>query len=1666
MEREKNERLSARKFEEEEMKRKLTNIGIYEPELTYKQMKELLGFINEPQDTLNVISNNKDTHKEQHINNQHLSEITSDVNASQELALQECTEIPRPSYSYRSNHISSTEHKTSHYVNDPESPSLFEARNPMYRRKSSDNEEIFESTNSTHSTNRFLSLRSTNVSRESQNATDKKTAQDTSSELDQKLDRWQMNPLDVCINEIDVPLQQPNRTSAKERVPFKYCEETHTTEQRDQAIRCVSQHLQKVAESWYNWQPAANSIFRWGSPIQVGTANGSLDKKPLTESKTEQMKTECTYRDSHERASKRKASSLIASLNKESSTEDEDDKWHDFARIKKKRAQFDSKSSNAQRAVNRHHSNNHEEATSSVIAHQGNSIDDENSDIEFNDDDIKSLCRKKINEEDKREYKEDKEDISMASNIYPRRIVPPNPKARPGLSRQRKGTAKSSSKTRRIVNKVIEHPKMQKDTMTDDEIQKMVESWNSDEEEISVEKHPEIRPLPLSKEVRSKLHEKRLSLHKIETVKETNAATKEEESDRERNKEKRPKLCERKKEESRMKNGNGSWEHQLLSDDEDKPDETNQELDVQNGNQSDKVFTSTNNVSCPICNKLFPDNEIENHAAYCEQFDTNNEEDDNDKNKLECSICNNYKTTDGIEYEEHVHQCISRRDKRHSRGSQDIDTAPASSFHTYKPVIDEQKDSEIAYLGHFPSDNKTNKLKKLNTNRKRKLYTEKLPHTLMLQYTSATVIKMKLFILTLWILSLISVHCQSITLNGEWKGTINTCDKKPFPGCDNDINFSATVPGGVYTDLSKNNIIENNLFGRNDINNRWVGNQSVVYTKNVNVTSDFLRTRKTVLIFYGIDTFANVSLNDHMIGQTSNMFLRYIFDVTDYIKEGQNLLRVAFRSSVKVAEDLYNEHRKSYVVPPVCVPKDYHGQCHVNHIRKMQASFSWDWGPAFPSVGIWRDVELVSVNDLLLKDVTTDIRREKDTWNVLVTIFLEMTQNENEELINCHVTSILHVSQSILYSNTSEIMLDTSKKYMNINISLTVPAYAVENWWPNGYGKQPLYYLTTTLTTANDVLHKRIRVGFRTIELVEEPLEKGLSFYFRVNDVPIFAKGSNFIPASVFPEWGAKENTIRHLLLSAKETHMNMLRVWGGGVYESKLFYDLADEYGIMIWQDFMFACAMYPTDDSFLKNVEQEIVQNVIRLKNHPSIVLWAGNNENEAALYGDWYGTGTAQVYRDDYRKLYVNLIKREVEKLDPGRLFVVSSPGNGVYEETYNYTGANPYSNLFGDVHYYNYLRNGWDITQYPRTRFCSEYGFQSWPSMYTLVTAVESAKDLNVGSDFVQHRQHLPFGNEYMRLLISYNFAMPQSNNSVRDFANYVYLSQINQAVSMRIQTEAYRQAKSEVNNVTGEGMTMGALYWQLNDVWQAPSWSSIDIEGRWKMLHYYAKDFFAPIIVTSHLSTSNELSIYVVSDLRYGSKNCTVEICVYNWNSTTPIFTKSFDDITIEANEAKRITSFLLDDFLVQVCGSLESAKKSCIITLSLTDIADSLIAVNYVYPGALKNANVPVANVTIKLEEDHLLPGKLSNYPDFKIELSTDNIALFVWLEVGNIRGRFSENGFHMFEKKKEIIFHAYEGTTIELLRSNIRLVTLSDIYNARGNFHDDYFVKETKNLY
>ena len=887
----------------------------------------------------------------------------------------------------------------------------------------------------------------------------------------------------------------------------------------------------------------------------------------------------------------------------------------------------------------------------------------------------------------------------------------------------------------------------------------------------------------------------------------------------------------------------------------------------------------------------------------------------------------------------------------------------------------------------------------------------------------------------------------SITLDGLWTGKITTAES------GRDITFPATVPGGIYTDLSKADVIPKNFIGSNDVNNRWVGNQSVTYVKSFHVNDTLLNTPKTVLVFHGLDTFAAVFLNDQKIGEASNMFLRYTFDVTKYLKEGENSLVVSFSSAVKKAEALYNEQALKYVVPPVCVPESYMGECHVNHIRKMQASFSWDWGPAFPSMGIWKSVELIPASEIIITDTTTDVYKGEDFWNIIVTIFLEVTSQKSNESIACHISSVLRVDEQLNIRNSTTLALNRNNRNAVGTMLLKIPADLVHTWWPNGYGNQTLYPLTVTATTSTSVNEKVMRIGFRTVELVQDPLKQGLSFYFRINGIPIFAKGSNFIPASIFPELGARTDTIKHLLTSAKEANMNMLRVWGGGIYESELFYNTADEYGIMIWQDFMFACGMYPATEKFLDSVKEEVVQNVRRLKNHPSIVVWAGNNENEAALYGDWYKTGAEQIYRSDYVKLYVDVIKKEVEQLDSTRPFVASSPSNGLYTEQYNYVGKDPYSNYYGDVHYYNYLTNGWNMQEYPLPRFSSEYGFQSLPSIYAILPVAETIDDLNINSGFMKHRQHLLLGSAFLRSLISKNFIIPETGNRVKDFVSLIYLSQINQAVSVKVQTEFYRQSKTEVNEIGG-GMTMGALYWQLNDVWQAPSWSSIDSDGRWKMLHYYAVDFFAPIIVTYYVQ-GTDLSIYIVSDELRAVANTTLEVNLYAWNNRNPIRSHTLFNVTVTANAATKIHDNMLEHSWISSSKSLDecrsniTGKVNCITTLTLKDKAGSRIApTNYIYPIiTLKDIVLPAVNISVYVNNYHL-PGKYSNYPDIELELVTNNITLFVWLEAGNIRGRFSENGFHMFEDKRRITFHAFEATTPKVFNENLRITTLSDIYD------------------
>ncbi|GIY65432.1 beta-mannosidase [Caerostris extrusa] len=575
-----------------------------------------------------------------------------------------------------------------------------------------------------------------------------------------------------------------------------------------------------------------------------------------------------------------------------------------------------------------------------------------------------------------------------------------------------------------------------------------------------------------------------------------------------------------------------------------------------------------------------------------------------------------------------------------------------------------------------------------------------------------------------------------------------------------------------------------------------------------------------------------------------------------------------------------------YVIPPTCPPPVQQGECHVNYIRKTQSSFSWDWGPSFPTQGIWKPLEIVGFDTLLIRDVTVipEISKGK-LLNLTVSVYMELASFEP---VNGLMTIYLNNS-TIFYSKINikpdeNLFAEKTFKISSLN------NLDVKLWWPNGLGDQPLYLLKVVFSNNDETASKSLKIGFRTIELIQEPVQNssGLSFYFKVNGVPFFAKGSNWIPADSFQERITPEY-IETLLRSAKEANMNMLRVWGGGNYESDIFYEIADRLGLLIWQDLMFACALYPTDQDFLSSVKTEVTQQIRRLQHHPSVLLWAGNNENEQSISGYWWPSVKPNLdqYKADYVKLYIDTIMPIVLKEDPSRTFLPSSPSNGPKTVKEGWISVNPQDNLYGDVHFYNYFDDEWNPDTFPRARFVSEYGYQSYPSFESISSVTNSQDWVYPLTSAIKHRQHHMFGNLELQQMISKHFKLPASSCGLQGFKDFLYLSQILQAVAIKTESEKYRRSQSEV--VNGEGKTMGALYWQLNDIWPAPSWASIEYGGRWKMLHYYAKNFFSPLLISPY-EENGTVIVNVVSDLSEPLEDLELNIYVYKWSSLIPVYT--------------------------------------------------------------------------------------------------------------------------------------------------------------------------------
>ncbi|MGD2071749.1 MAG: glycoside hydrolase family 2 protein, partial [Gemmatimonadota bacterium] len=704
----------------------------------------------------------------------------------------------------------------------------------------------------------------------------------------------------------------------------------------------------------------------------------------------------------------------------------------------------------------------------------------------------------------------------------------------------------------------------------------------------------------------------------------------------------------------------------------------------------------------------------------------------------------------------------------------------------------------------------------------------------------------------------------------------------------------ARVPGTVHTDLLAAGLIPDPFDGDNEVRLQWVGDAAWEYRTTLPVGPELSVHRNLTLVLDGLDTYADVRLDGDTLLAADNMFRRWEVPLDRRRTDAPGLLEIRFRPAV--AEVLPTVRSNPVTLP---MGNDRGEPPTRAFTRKAAYHFGWDWGPRFVTAGVWRPVTLRAWEGARIADVRVAQDTVTDSLAV-VTAWVELRADTTLEVrlrASARPVGARGAAEDgvVTTARTLRPGLDT------VPLTLRIPR--PRRWWPNGRGPQNLYALRVELGgAARDARVERI--GLRTVEVVTEPDPVGETFHVRVNGEPVFMKGANWVPADHFsPRVGAAD--LRRLLEAARDAHVNMLRVWGGGIYEKDAFYALADEMGILVWQDFMFANQMVPGDSAFVASVAAEAADQVRRLRNHPSLALWCGNNEM-AEGWANWgwqeaYGYSaedSARVWRD-YERIFHDVLPSAVSRHDPGRFYWPSSPRHG---------WGRPESLTEGDAHYWGVWWGMEPFAVFRRKlpRFMSEFGFQGMPDLAT-VRSFTRPPDRRVDSPVMAAHQKHPTGFETIRAYMERWWPVPPPDS----LAAFTYLSQLLQAEGMRTAFEAHRRARPR---------TMGTLYWQLDDTWPVVSWSSIDHAGRWKALHHAARRAFAPVLVSAVVE-DGDVAVWVVNDRRRPLRG-TVEVAVHRveggpavrWTAdavvpagaSRPVWRASLDSVAAGADPAELV----------------------------------------------------------------------------------------------------------------------------------------------------------------
>lgn len=795
----------------------------------------------------------------------------------------------------------------------------------------------------------------------------------------------------------------------------------------------------------------------------------------------------------------------------------------------------------------------------------------------------------------------------------------------------------------------------------------------------------------------------------------------------------------------------------------------------------------------------------------------------------------------------------------------------------------------------------------------------------------------------------------------------------------------AKVPGTVHQDLLNHNRIPNPFYGMNEEAVQWVENEDWMYRTSFVVDEQQLSRDATVLELDGLDTYADVFLNGALILRSDNMFVGHKIEVKPVLRKGVNRLLVRFRSPVK--EVLPQLQTNGFDYP---ASNDHSPWRTSVYTRKAPYSYGWDWGIRLATCGIWRPVRLVF----------SDVARIEDYYVCQEAVTQAKADVDNRLEIN-NVTSntvsaLLKVDYRYSDSDTKEIRKQVELRPGANTVSLPVSIKNPHLWMPNGWGEPSLYKFTASLSVDGVEIAKQERnVGLRTVRVVMDDDEHGKSFYFVVNGKPMFAKGANFIPddallPNVTPE------RYKRIFEDVKAANMNMLRVWGGGIYEDDEFYDEADRNGILIWQDFIFACSSYPHDPLFVGRVESEAEYNIKRLRGHASLAMWCGNNEiYEAMRYWGWQRKYSAEAFAEmerGYNVLFRELLPQMVERLDNGRFYMHSSP----YEANW----GRPNSWKTGDSHNWGtwHGRKPFESFDTDVPRFMSEYGFQAFPEMKTIRTFAEE-KDFELESPVMNAHQKADIGNALIKQTMGLYYKVPEK------FEDLVYVGLVLQGQGIRHGIEAHRRNRP---------YCMGSLFWQLNDSWPVVSWSGIDYYGNWKALMYQSKRAFAPILINA-IKEGDDLCVYLVSDELQDHDGVRLDVELMDFDG------KAHGKWTQSGMLAANSSVLFMKKRADELQGKLSAA--TSLLHFTLKDKNGVTLADDVFYFAYPKDQKLPEANIetSVRRRGDAI-----------EMTLKTDKLARDIFVEVPVQGVRFTDNFFDLLPgQRKKITITSPEGHSL-----------------------------------